>query len=127
MSNLKTLMTIAFTTCLTVPAIAQVPNDGVAIETTAGSIVHDVLAANLDQDGGLNADEYVTFALMWAEAGDDSFKDVVTGGKYLAAFAAHDTDTSVSIEPSELAIRSDKASELDRIEPDGAEMPAPDL
>jgi len=98
MSNLKTLTIISVTAFVAIPALAQDPEMKKPTETLSSNFA----SADLDQDGQLNADEYVTFAVMRADAGDEAFKDVVLGGEYKSSFMAYDADGSGGIQESEL-------------------------
>lgn len=127
MSNVKTLTTIAIAALFAVPAFAQDADQGSILDTSPDTVATDFASADLDQDGSLNADEFVTFAVMRAEDGDETFKDVVMGGEYDATFAAHDADASGGIEAGELAVHSDDKSEPDMMEPEGEAIIVPDM
>lgn len=127
MSNVKTLTTIAIAALFAVPTFAQDADEGLILDTSPDTITTDFASADLDQDGSLNADEFVTFAVMRAEGGDEVFKDIVMGGEYDATFAAHDADASGGIEASELAIHAGEKSEPEMMEPEGEEIIAPDM
>jgi len=107
MSNVKTLTTIAIATLFAAPAFAQDGDAGFILDTSPNTVATDFASADLDQDGSLNADEFVTFAVMRAEAGDETFKDIVMGGEYDATFNAHDADASGGVELSELSAYDD--------------------
>ncbi len=102
MSNFKTLTTIAIATLFAAPVFAQDTQESPMIEVTPASAETHFASADLDQDGALNADEFVTFAVMQAESGDEGFKDVVLSGEYDTKFAAHDKDASGGITVEEL-------------------------
>ena len=137
MPNVKTLTTIAIATLFAAPAIAQDAAEELTIDAAVNTVASDFLSADLDQNGGLNADEFVTFAVMRAEDGDDAFKDVVLSGEYAPKFAAHDMDASGSIEMSELGAQeaSDsmspdmepEAMEPESMEPDVDDLTVPDM
>lgn len=107
MSNVKTLTTIAIATLFAAPAFAQDGDAGSILDTSPDTVATDFASADLDQDGSLNADEFVTFAVMRAEDGDETFKDIVMGGEYDATFTAHDADASGGIELTELSAHDD--------------------
>lgn len=105
MSNLKLLsqisiFTLASAALVSAPACAQ--ETEVIIEPVASSIAADYAAADLDQDAALNADEFVTFAVMRAEEGDEAYKDIVLSGEYDVSFAARDADASGGLSAEEL-------------------------
>ena len=120
MSNVKTLTTIAIAAFFTVPAFAQDAQPEVVFDPISDPVAADFAAADLDQDGSLNADEFVSFAVMRAEDGDEAFRDVVMGGEYNVTFKSHDADASGGIEPSELAVHTDDTPEIK--EPEIQEM-----
>lgn len=127
MSNVKTLTTIAIAALFIAPAFAQDVDEGSIPELATDRVAADFTSADLDQDGSLNADEFVTFAVMRAEDGDDAFKDIVMGGEYNATFAAHDADASGGIEAGELAVHGDNKSEPEIMMPEGEEIVEPDM
>lgn len=131
MSNVKTLTTIAIATLFAPPAFAQDADQGSNFEASPDRVATSFSSADLDQDGGLNADEFVTFAVMRAEDGDETFKDIVLGGEYDATFAAYDSDASDHIEVTELTAHSDMKSEheppeLDMLESEGEDSVVPE-
>jgi hypothetical protein len=101
MSHIKTLTAAFITTAFAVPAFAQdvevepVPEQ---VETTDTHFS----SADLNQDGALSADEFVTYAVMKAEDGDEAMRTLVVSGDYDTKFAAHDADASASLTPDEL-------------------------
>ena len=125
MSNVKTLTTIAIAALFAAPAFAQDKDEGLILETSPDTVTTDFASADLDQNGSLNADEFVTFAVMRAEGGDEVFKDIVMGGEYDATFAAHDADASGGIEASELAVHDGEKPEM--TEPEGEVIIEPDM
>jgi len=127
MSNVKTLTTIAIAALFAAPAIAQDQQLEAISETAPDMTAQNFTAADLDQDGSLNADEFITFAITRAEHGDEAFKDVVMGGEYDATFKAHDADASGGVEVSELAVHETEKSEPEEIEPEAEEVITPDL
>ena len=127
MSNVKTLTTIAIAALFAAPAFAQDAGEGLVLDIAPDVVTSNFASADLDLDGSLNADEFVTFAVMRAEDGDEAFKDVVMGGEYDATFVAHDADASGSIEPSELAIHGDETAEPEMEEPESEELIVPEL
>ncbi|MEP4052870.1 MAG: hypothetical protein ABJN22_11545 [Litorimonas sp.] len=125
MPNVKTLTTIAIAALFAAPAFAQDTDEGLILDTSPDTVTTDFASADLDQNGSLNADEFVTFAVMRAEGGDEVFKDIVMGGEYDATFAAHDADASGGIEASELVVHDGENPEM--IEPEGEEIIEPDM
>lgn len=111
MSNVKTLLTLIMTACFAAPSFAQDQMAEPAQSLSEDPVAANFIAADLDQDGSLNADEFVSFAVMRAEAGDETFKDVVIGGEYDETFTAHDADASGGIEMSELSVQEKVAPE----------------
>jgi len=67
MSNVKTLTTIAIAALFAAPAFAQDADEGLILDTSPDTVTTDFASADLDQNGSLNADEFVTFAVMRAE------------------------------------------------------------
>ena len=126
MSNVKTLTTIAIATLFAAPVFAQDEDAGSILDTSPDTVATDFASADLDQDGSLNADEFVTFAVMRAEDGDETFKDIVMGGEYDATFTAHDADASGGIEMSELTTHDEMKVEPDTMESD-EEFIEPDM
>jgi len=119
MSKPKTLMMFAATALFAMPAIAQ---DDVMSEKEESprSIGADFSAADLDQDGALSSDEFVTFSVMRAENGEAEYKDLVLGGEYSAKFNMHDADASGGLTLSEVGGEPDVAPVEDSLE--GAEQ-----
>ena len=115
MSNLKTLTILTTVAFLTVPAVAQDAGSDTIFKAANDTVASDFTSADLDQNGSLNADEFVTFAVMRAEDGEESFKDIVIGGEYTVAFTAHDKDASGSLEPAELHLHRDQEDVLEKI------------
>lgn len=105
MSNLKTLTIFTIATVLAAPAFAQEADPDAMFDPSPESVAVDFMSSDLDENGSLNADEFVTFAAMRADDGEESFKDLVVGGEYRAAFAAYDTDASGSLESAELSVQ----------------------
>lgn len=106
MSNYKTLTTLASLTIaaslFASTAFAQDAEQSPMIEPTPTTEALHFASSDLDQDGVLNADEFVTFAVMQAESGNKDFQDVVVSGEYKPKFTAHDTDASGGLSPEEL-------------------------
>lgn len=127
MSNVKTLTTLAIAALFAAPAFAQDADQGSNFETPPETVMTNFASADLDQDGSLNADEFVTFAVMRAEAGDETFKDVVMGGEYKATFAAHDSDASGGVDVIELGVHSDMKPDSELMEPDVEDIITPNL
>jgi len=127
MSNLKTLTTMAIATFITTPVFAQDAEQGEIFDTAPDAVASDFASADLDQDGGLNADEFVTFAVMRAKGGDEAFKDIVMGGEYGTIFQAHDADASGSIEANELTRHHQEKSEPEILEPETEDIIEPDM
>lgn len=120
MSNPKTIMMIAAAALLAMPAIAQ---DDVTsqIEEAPRTIKADFSASDLDQDGALSSDEFVTFSVMRAESGVDGYKDLVLGGEYSAKFTMQDADASGDLTLSEVGGEHDAAPVEDRLEDEAQE------
>ena len=127
MSNFKTLTTITIATLFAAPAFAQDSDQGSIFETSPDTVTTNFASADLDQDGSLNADEFVTFAVMRAENGDETFKDIVMGGEYDATFNAHDADASGGLEVTELVSHSDANPELEISQPEIMEQEGEDI
>ena len=127
MSNVKTLTMMAIASLFAAPAFAQDADREIDLDPALETAASNFLSADLDQDGSLNAHEFVTFAVMRAERGDEAFRDLVLGGEYSAAFAARDGDASSSIEAAELAAQSDEKPESEIVEPEAEEVIVPDL
>ncbi|GGX72292.1 hypothetical protein GCM10011309_23250 [Litorimonas cladophorae] len=107
MSNFKMMTTLTIAALFAAPAFAQDAENQDAeqvqmIETAPDAAAAHFASSDLDQDGALNADEFVTFAVMQAEAGDQDFRDLVVSGEYKAKFTAHDTDASGTLSAEEL-------------------------
>ena len=117
MSNIKTLTTITVAVLFTASAMAQDAETSPIIEAVTTLATGDFRSSDLDQDGSLNADEFVSFAVMRAEAGDEALKDVVISGEYLARFVAQDADASGSIELSEIADATPETAEPVEVTP----------
>ncbi len=132
MSNFKTLTTLT-TITLAAPlfaftAIAQDAEQSPMIDSNLSAATMHFSSSDLDQDGALNADEFVTFAVMQAESGDKDFQDVVVSGEYKVKFTAHDTDASGGLSPEELG--QEMATELttsDDMKSDEGAVDAPEL
>jgi len=128
-TKLTTLSLTALTSAVFVAAPAFAQDTKVVIEPVPDQISADFTAADLDQDSALNADEFVTFAVMRAEGGDESFKDVVLSGEYDTKFNAHDKDASggVSVEELGHADKSDMMEEKSDEMSEETEEEAPEL
>lgn len=105
MTNFKTLTTLTLAALFAAPAFAQDVNEAPMVDETTHVVATHFASSDLDQDGSLNADEFVTFAVMQAEAGDEGFTDLVLSGEYQDKFNAHDTDVSGGISADELGIK----------------------
>lgn len=127
MSNFKTLTTIAIATLFAAPAFAQDADQGSIFESSSETVTANFASSDLDQNGSLNADEFVTFAVMRAENGDEAFKDIVMGGEYDATFKAHDADASGGIEVTELTSHGDVNPELEIPQPEIMEQEGEDI
>jgi len=126
MSNVKTLTTITIATLFASSAFAQDEGAEPILEASPDTVEASFTSADLDQDGALNADEFVTFAVMRAENGDETFKDLVIGGEYDATFVAQDADASGGIELSELSVHEEMTAEPEMMESED-EIIAPDM
>ena len=105
MPHFKILTTAAFAAmAFTSPAFAQDTDIAAAqeIETSLATPETDFTSADLNQDDVLSADEFVTYAVMRAEAGDADFTAMVLAGDYDTKFTAHDADASGDLNASEL-------------------------
>lgn len=109
MSNLKTIIAIAAATCFAGSAIAQDDTESI-LDISPDTMATDFAAADLDQDGALNSDEFVTFAVMRAEAGEADYRDLVLGGEYTDKFTMHDADASGGLTADELGSEADDIS-----------------
>lgn len=107
MSNVKTLTTLSIAMLLASPALAETAES----KLTARDAVESFASADLDQDGILNAEEFIAFTLMRSGQGDAQFKDVVIAGQYDAAFLAFDRDASGGIELKELSLQDEEGEE----------------
>lgn len=101
MSNYKTLITMTAAALFAAPAFAQ-DDAAPLLDTSPDTMATDFAAADLDQDGALNSDEFVTFAVMRAESGESDYTDLVLGGEYEAKFTMHDADASGGLTVEEL-------------------------
>lgn len=120
MSNPKTLMTITVAALLASSALAQ---DDVApiLEEAPRTIEADFSASDLDQNGALNSDEFVTFSVMRAESGEDGYKDLVLGGEYGAKFNMEDADASGGLTLNEVGGEVDATPIDDDVEGEAVE------
>lgn len=140
MTNIKTLAVITVTALLAAPAFAQdagAQDPGIqnateeqATELAPDNLTADYTVADLDQNGSLNTDEFVTFAVMRGDGGDEGYKDVVLAGNFDATFNKHDVDQSGSIEMSELGthdapITDSNFEELELIVPETPRLLVP--
>jgi len=115
MSHVKILATALVATAFAAPALAGDP----MMKTESES--NHFASADLDQDGALSADEFVTFAVMKAEDGDEDFKALVVSGDYDAKFAAHDADASGTLSEDELGaaeVEEAPEMEMESVEPE---------
>lgn len=101
MSKIKTMSAALLTTLFAAPAFAQTVDVEPVPEMATTTDAHFV-SADLDQDGALSADEFVSYAVLKAEDGDEAMRTLVVSGDYDAKFAAHDADASASLTPDEL-------------------------
>lgn len=112
MSNLKTILTITAVSLFAGSACAQDTDYGSATTELAATMEADFNAADLDQDSALNADEFVSFAVMRAESGEAAYADLVLSGDYETTFAAHDADASGTLSAQELGGKADMDESL---------------
>lgn len=112
MSTKTLLIALMGTTLFAAPAFAQ--DAEMAPEPTAPATMEtDFTSSDLDQDGLLTKDEFITFAVMRAEAGDQEFTDLVSEGSYDVHFAAKDADADAKLDRTELGGVVDEAVEED--------------
>jgi len=121
MSNVKTLTAVTIAALFAASAFAGEQQTEMAPDTFAA----DFASADLDQDGALNSDEFVTFAVMRAEGGDEAFKDIVLSGEYDTKFTAHDKDASGGLDAEELGHTEKAPSDMETDE--GGSMEEPDM
>ena len=126
MSNFKTLTTVAIAAFLATPAVAQEAGSSTVYEPVPEPMAADFSSADLDQDAFLNADEFVTFAVMRAEDGEETYKDIVLGGEYNTAFVSYDSDASGGLEMGELKSQVEADSEAETEEPEEEEVITPE-
>ena len=69
------------------------------------------IAVDLDQTGNLDQDEYVSYVVMRADAGDAAHKAVVLSGEYDTDFAAKDADANGTLSESELGLAASEAED----------------
>jgi len=108
MTNFKLLTTLSIAAIVASSAIAQ--DEAEIVEPTLNMASDDFTSADLDQDGALNADEFITFAVMRAEGGNETFKDIVLSGEYNTKFLAYDADASGGLSIEELGLHEDETA-----------------
>lgn len=116
----KTMMISAIFAAAATPALAQDVEKIVEPVPTAEA---DFMTSDLDQDGALDRDEFVTFAVMRKESGDAVFTEIVRAGDYDAKFIAHDHDANGSISTEELGHGEKKSEEFEPMIKPEAETP----
>ena len=107
MSNVKTLTTLSIAMLLASPALAETAEPKLTVKDAEESFA----SADLNQDGSLNAEEFIAFTLMRSDQGEAQFKDIVIAGQYDAAFLAYDRDVSGGIEVEELGLQEKQSGE----------------
>ena len=88
------------------------------------------VAADVNQDGSLDRDEFVNFAVIKSDAGDEKYRNIVSSGEFDKKFAVHDHDADGKITVDEMGLLKDKselmldkpAPNLDKTEPQGDEI-----
>ncbi len=77
---------------------------------------HDMFrSADTDADQTLNREEFVSFALMKASAGDSYFSMIREKGAYESAFNTHDGNADGQLSETELNSKSDSHKATDKM------------
>ena len=111
-----TILSAALVAAFAAPAFAQTV-EVEPVPEMLGAIDTHFTSADIDQDGALSADEFVTYAVMKAEDGDEAMRTLVVSGDYDRAFADHDTDASATLTPNELVKETADETMSDGFEP----------
>ncbi|WP_409433383.1 hypothetical protein ACJ3XI_02450 [Litorimonas sp. RW-G-Af-16] len=103
-----------FPIILAVPvAVSAQDSDMIEVTPTVPTAAESFAAADLDQSGTLNGDEFVSYAVMRADAGDEDFKVTVSSGDYDGAFTAKDADADNEISAAEAGAEAATDSDVD--------------
>lgn len=117
-SLLSNLFVLACIAGVSSPACAQYDNTGdVKTDTIiVATAAENFESADIDQSGTLDQDEFVSFAVMRAKAGDEAYKGTIMSGEYDVTFTSTDTnaDGAISLEEAgAVSPDSDEDAEMD--------------
>ena len=102
--TLKTLFVVTAFGAMAIPAIAQRTIVTETVNVPTRSIDADFAVADINQDGALDRDEFVSFAVIKSDAGDEDFRAIVSMGKFDEKFAVHDHDADGHITVDEMGL-----------------------
>ncbi len=98
-------------TGLSFTAIAQ---ESAQEKTSPPTLEASFAAADLDQNDVLDRDEFVSFAVMQAKAGDEAYKGTIMSGEYDMAFTSKDADADDGLSLDEVgAVQEEPDTDLE--------------
>ncbi|MEP1229144.1 MAG: hypothetical protein ABJG88_00565 [Litorimonas sp.] len=117
--TIKTLfLTASICGLTTSTALAQISELTESVNVPTRIVDADFVTADINQDGSLDRDEFVSFAVMKSEAGDEKYQDVVSSGLFNKKFAVHDHNADEKITADEMgAIQEDDELMIDKPAP----------
>jgi len=125
MSTKTLFLTLMGTALFAAPACAQ-DTTVIEPETMIATVETDYTSSDLDQDGLLSKDEFVTFAVMRSEAGDSDYTELVSEGAYDVHFAAKDANADAALDRTEVGAE-DVAPLSEMTETDESETETPEI
>ncbi len=106
--TLKTLLILTVMGGGATIATAQVTKITEPVNVPTRAVDADFVVADVNQDGSLDRDEFVNFAVIKSDAGNDKYRAVVSSGEFDKKFAVHDHDADGKITAEEMGHVADK-------------------
>jgi len=100
--TLKTVLILTAMGSVAATATAQVTKITEPVNVPTRAVDADFVVADINQDGSLDRDEFVSFAVIKSDAGNDKFRAIVTSGEFDKKFAVHDHDADGKITAAEM-------------------------
>lgn len=102
--TLKTLLIVTAIGGIAIPTIAQTTRITESVNVPTRVVDADFVVADINQDGGLDRDEFVSFVVIKSDAGNEDYRTIVTTGKFDEKFAVHDHDADGQITVDEMGL-----------------------
>jgi len=100
--TMKTLLITAAIGAVSTPSMAQITKVTEPVNVPTRVIDADFVIADINEDGSLDRDEFVSFAVIKSDAGHDKYRAIVASGQFDKTFAVHDHNADGKITANEM-------------------------